>query len=270
MQEYPRPVLSTLRPVPEDVLDQQLERLSPFIGEGQTRDLPLAEWPAPQAAALRAFWSGAHATVFPGTQVWVRSVVVPPDTLPTTTDILAFVIQVPGMEATWAIGPDRSRQPWEAWVADRQAQGETWVPLNESLLQFVRYAAFDPNALHRAVRHAQATVESGLGIGLCFTSATAATWSEETRNQFVEDLWCFSCHPYWGRRIADDLMHTGERTTTVQAVLSRQLDQVQEMVAPYGVSLTRTWPMPQKGYKEVPADEPLPQSPRQQMRSRGP
>lgn len=71
----------------------------------------------------------------------------------------------------------------------------------------------------------------------------------------VAELWQFSCHPFIGRAIVNDLREKGERFATVMPrVVLREWDNLRAGLARVGVEARKTWPMPSRGYREVPAE----------------
>lgn len=111
----------------------------------------------------------------------------------------------------------------------------------------------DPRLLARRVE----VWRAGSGIGLYFRREADALDEEEV----VETLWNYSCHPFLGRRIVDDLRTQGERFATVMPALARQIPNLREHLAPLGVSVALTAPMPTRGVRDVPVehqDVPVP------------
>ena len=91
------------------------------------------------------------------------------------------------------------------------------------------------------------------GIGLHFRCDMATQTLDE--DAIVEELWGFSCHPFIGRAIVQDLRIHGERSVTVMPNLAPSLPTLRNLLAPLGVEVRRTWAMPSRGHRDVPADQ---------------
>ena len=71
----------------------------------------------------------------------------------------------------------------------------------------------------------------------------------------MEALWGYSCHPFLGKRIVEDLLAHGERAATVMPALERQAASLRHQLAPLGVAVSLTAPRPSRGTREVPNDQ---------------
>jgi hypothetical protein len=92
---------------------------------------------------------------------------------------------------------------------------------------------------------------SSLGVGLHLEAAVPRAQLDPAA--LIQAMADFSCHPFFGQRIVDDLIQHGARTTTVMSIFARQLPAVTQALAGLGVSVHRTWPKPGAGNSELPA-----------------
>lgn len=90
---------------------------------------------------------------------------------------------------------------------------------------------------------------SPLGIGLFLHKLNDAPLDEEA---VVRAFAQYSCHPYFGKRVVQDLNQTGERITTVTAGFVRTLGELSEACEAVGVGVCLTWPRPGCGVSELP------------------
>lgn len=148
-------------------------------------------------------------------------------------------------------GVSRSQAAWEH---EHTETGQVVVPL-ENLEAFQAWAgqAEDPRGWRTQANQVGRPWDM-LGRGLLFHKDPNSPPIDEPA--FVEDLWDFSCHPYFGRSIARSLNTEGVRATTVQTqFFNGNYDRVVLAVAKHGVCVQPTWAMPQDGPKEVPEAE---------------
>lgn len=185
-----------------------------------------------------------------------------------------WVATSPERSLQWVMGlpTPQGREWWcpfgeavdvEAWCATQQASGHRLTSLSDapSLHTWLRQEWSNHQAGSGSFTEACKRTQdgwSGLGGGLLFEKAPGTPPVDV--DLLSELMWFhFSCHPYFGQRIMEDLNRTGVRATTVQAMVAKRADEVAALMEPFGIQVRRSWafplPMPQ-----VPTDAPRPPS----------
>lgn len=103
----------------------------------------------------------------------------------------------------------------------------------------------------KALEYHQRSLQSRTGVGFHFQR----TRQDLDGPAIVEALWGYSCHPFLGKRIVEDLLAHGERAATVMPALERQAASLRHQLAPLGVAVSLTAPMPSRGVREVPVEQ---------------
>jgi hypothetical protein len=137
-----------------------------------------------------------------------------------------------------------TQQGWRG--LDRQGTLYTEHPQEAAALE-----AGQPVIDCKALRYHQQSLQARIGIGFHFQR----TREDLDGQAIVEALWQYSCHPFLGKRIVEDLMAHGERAATVMPALEREAQSLRHQLAPLGVAVSLTAPMPSRGTREVPEDQ---------------